>query len=138
MKTIFENTVFTNVAKTSDGGVYWEGMEMDPKSGVGVTDWTGKPWTPDCGRPAAHPNSRLVFLTHYVHASCLDRIKVLTILWNVGSARLQANVLSSTQHGRILKVFQSMQSSLEVGDHREFHLYMNLSTGSMECLLVPL
>ncbi|XP_059471788.1 phosphoenolpyruvate carboxykinase, cytosolic [GTP]-like [Neocloeon triangulifer] len=56
MKTIFENTVFTNVAKTSDGGVYWEGMEPNPN--VQVTDWRGQPWTPDCGRNAAHPNSR--------------------------------------------------------------------------------
>ncbi|CAB3364541.1 Hypothetical predicted protein [Cloeon dipterum] len=56
MKTIFENTVFTNVAKTSDGGVYWEGMEMDPN--VQVTDWRGQPWTKENGQNAAHPNSR--------------------------------------------------------------------------------
>jgi len=58
MDTIFKNSVFTNVAKTSDGGVFWEGMPLDPN--VQVTDWTGKPWTPDCGRNAAHPNSRYI------------------------------------------------------------------------------
>lgn len=56
MDTIFENSVFTNVAKTSDGGVYWEGMELDPN--VQVTDWRGQPWTPDSGSNSAHPNSR--------------------------------------------------------------------------------
>lgn len=56
MKTIFKNTIFTNVASTSDGGVYWEGMEI-PK-GVEFTDWLGQPWTPECKTPAAHPNSR--------------------------------------------------------------------------------
>jgi len=57
MDTVFENTIFTNVAQTSDGGVYWEGMdELEP--GVTVTaDWQGNPWTPG-GTPAAHPNSR--------------------------------------------------------------------------------
>lgn len=55
MHTIFENTIFTNVAKSEDGGVYWEGMDDIPKN---ATDWLGKPWTDDCGRNAAHPNSR--------------------------------------------------------------------------------
>ena len=37
--------VFTNVAETSDGGVYWEGMGEIPPNGT-VTSWLGKPWTP--------------------------------------------------------------------------------------------
>ncbi|XP_050421561.1 phosphoenolpyruvate carboxykinase [GTP]-like [Adelges cooleyi] len=57
METIFENTIFTNVAQTSDGGVYWEGME-DPAPGVTVKDWLGEPWVPGSSTPAAHPNSR--------------------------------------------------------------------------------
>lgn len=57
MQTIFSNTIFTNVASTSDGGVYWEGME-DPPEGVTITDWLGRPWTKKSGTPAAHPNSR--------------------------------------------------------------------------------
>jgi phosphoenolpyruvate carboxykinase (GTP) len=59
MATIFKDTVFTNVASTSDGGVYWEGMPL-PKSPVSVTSWTGvENWSPDTHKtPAAHPNSR--------------------------------------------------------------------------------
>ncbi|KAI6645798.1 Phosphoenolpyruvate carboxykinase, mitochondrial [Oopsacas minuta] len=59
MKTILKNTIFTNVAHTSDGGVYWEGLEKEvPLIGKEVTSWLGDPWTPDSGKPAAHPNSR--------------------------------------------------------------------------------
>ncbi|KAH8418701.1 hypothetical protein KR222_011702, partial [Zaprionus bogoriensis] len=58
MDTIFRNTVFTNVASTSDGGVYWEGMEKSQLKGVTVTDWLGKLWSQESGKPAAHPNSR--------------------------------------------------------------------------------
>lgn len=58
METIFENTIFTNVAETSDGGVWWEGLPM-PDPSVSITTWQGeKNWTKDSGKPAAHPNSR--------------------------------------------------------------------------------
>lgn len=62
MKTIFENTLFTNVAKTEDGGVYWEGMDESPSGQI--IDWQGKPWTEGCGRNAAHPNSRCLEESH--------------------------------------------------------------------------
>ncbi|XP_037945293.1 phosphoenolpyruvate carboxykinase [GTP]-like [Teleopsis dalmanni] len=58
MKTIFRNSLFTNVAHTSDEGVYWEGMEEENIKSVNVTDWLGKPWNKSNGKPAAHPNSR--------------------------------------------------------------------------------
>lgn len=58
MKTIFENSVFTNVAATSDGGVFWEGMEKEIPEGTTITDWHGRQWDKSKGTPAAHPNSR--------------------------------------------------------------------------------
>jgi phosphoenolpyruvate carboxykinase (GTP) len=56
MRTIERNTIFTNVALTSDGDVWWEGMTEEIPTGL--TDWHGKPWDSTSGKPAAHPNSR--------------------------------------------------------------------------------
>ena len=56
MHSLAHDTIFTNVALTSDGDVWWEGMGPVPKAQV--FDWRGNPWTPDSKTPAAHPNSR--------------------------------------------------------------------------------
>jgi phosphoenolpyruvate carboxykinase (GTP) len=56
MHSIAKDTIFTNVALTGDGDVWWEGLGPVPKEGV--TDWRGNPWTPEGKTPAAHPNSR--------------------------------------------------------------------------------
>lgn len=49
MATIIKNTIFTNVAETSDGGVYWEGMDQSLPEGVTVTSWKNQPWSPEDG-----------------------------------------------------------------------------------------
>jgi phosphoenolpyruvate carboxykinase (GTP) len=56
MKMVERDTIFTNVAMTADGDVWWEGMGIDPPEGL--IDWQGQPWRKDSGKPAAHPNSR--------------------------------------------------------------------------------
>ena len=56
MESMGSGALFTNVAETPDGDVWWEGMTKTPPANL--TDWQGRPWDPNSGETAAHPNSR--------------------------------------------------------------------------------
>lgn len=56
MASMSRDTIYTNVALLPDGDVWWEGKTDDPPPQA--MDWTNQPWSPRCGRKAAHPNSR--------------------------------------------------------------------------------
>ncbi len=69
MKTISRDTLFTNVARTPDGDVWWEGK--DGPTPHELIDWQGRPWTPRSTEKAAHPNSR--FTAPATNNPCISR-----------------------------------------------------------------
>lgn len=68
MASMARDCIFTNVALTADGDVWWEGLTDSPPAGL--TDWQGNPWSKDSGKPAAHPNAR--FTAAAINCPSLD------------------------------------------------------------------
>ena len=69
LSALNKDTIFTNVALTPDGDVWWEGLSQTPP--MNLIDWQGKQWDPDGDKPAAHPNARFTVAASQI--PCIDK-----------------------------------------------------------------
>jgi phosphoenolpyruvate carboxykinase (GTP) len=105
IETIRANTIFTNVALTTDKDVWWEGLTPEPPPGL--TDWHGKPWDPSAGKPAAHPNARFT-------APCIQN-PALDEAWdNPGGVIISAFIFGGRRSAVVPLVYQSFNWSFGV------------------------
>jgi phosphoenolpyruvate carboxykinase (GTP) len=114
LATIARDTIFTNVALTPAGDVWWEKLSAEPPAGL--IDWRGRPWSPDSGEKAAHPNAR--YTTHASYCPIIDPawedpfgVPISAILFGGRRAKVMPLVMEalSWEHG----VFLGSQISSE-------------------------
>lgn len=137
MATIAKNTVFTNVGETSDGGVWWEGLDPPP-AGVTLTDWHGKTWkqgdiscsllvyltvkmftAPSSGNPAdgsrGRAGSSTVLIRKLMPPLCTQEVQQPAPTPTPASAHQRLSVPSLTQSGRVRRAFPLTPSFLVAG-----------------------